>query len=85
MKVADASKRFISCSLRELREGEDVTCPILGVSKIACYGVSGVCDLKTRFHWWIRVSFRELKKVEINQKWHLVVLIGEFKDAESIK
>ena len=67
MEVADASKRFISCSLQELQEGEDVTCPILGVSKIACYGVSGVCDLKTRFHWWISGSFGALKKAEINQ------------------
>ena len=67
MEVADASKRSISCSFRELREGEDVTCPILGVSKIACYGVSGVCDLKIRFHWWISESFGELKKAEINQ------------------
>ena len=67
MEVADASKRSISCSLRELRVGEDVTCPFLGVSKIACYGVSGVCDLKFRFHWWISGSFGELKKAEINQ------------------
>ena len=67
MEVADASKRFISCSLRELREGEDVTCLFLSVSKIACYGVSGVCDLKFRFHWWINGSFGELKKAEINQ------------------
>ena len=67
MEVVDASKRFISCNLRELREGEDVTCMILGVSKIACYGVSGVCDLKIRFHWWISGSFRGLKKAEINQ------------------
>ena len=67
MEVTVASKRSISYSLRELREGEDVTCSFLGVSKIACYGVSGVCDLKIRFHWWISGSFGDLKKAEINQ------------------
>ena len=67
MEVTDASKRSISCSLRELRVGEDFTYLFLGVSKIACYGVSGVCDLKIRFHWWISGSFGALKKAEINQ------------------
>ena len=57
MEDVDASKRSISCSLRELLEGVDVTCPSLGVSKTTCYGVSGICNLKIKFHWWISISF----------------------------
>ena len=85
MEDVDASKRFISCSLRELLEGVDVTCLSLGVSKMTCYGVSGICNLKIRFHWWISRSFGALKEAELTKQWHLVVLICEFKERAWIK
>ena len=80
MEGVDASKRSILCSLRELQERVDVTCPSLGVSKMACYGVGGISNLKIRFHWWISRSFGSLKEAELTKQWHLVVLVCEFKE-----
>ena len=52
----------VSCSLWELSDWVEVTFPSLSESKMPCFGVSGIFNLKIRIHWWIKRSFGSLEK-----------------------